>query len=52
MPLIVAQDSVQLNCCRFRSVWRGFQRLDDITDARNALGPEAKHTMSSYLDSG
>jgi hypothetical protein len=33
-------------------LWRGFQRLDDITDAWNAFGPEAKATVSSFLDSG
>ena len=33
-------------------LWKGFQRLDDITDAWNAFGPEAKTTVSSYLDSG
>lgn len=33
-------------------LWKGFQRLDDITDAWNAFGPEAKGTVSSYLDSG
>ena len=33
-------------------LWRGFQRLDDITDAWNTFGPEAKPTVPSYLDSG
>ena len=33
-------------------LWRGFQRLDDITWAWNAFGPEAKPTVPSYLDSG
>lgn len=33
-------------------LWKGFQRLDDITDAWNAFGPEAKTTVSGYLDSG
>ncbi len=33
-------------------LWRGFQRLDDITEAWNAFGPEARPTVPSYLDSG
>lgn len=33
-------------------LWRGFQRLDDITDAWNAFGPQAKPTVLSHLDSG
>lgn len=33
-------------------LWRGFQRLEDITDAWNAFGPEAKPIVPSYLDSG
>jgi hypothetical protein len=34
------------------TLWRGFQRLDDITDSWNAFGPEAEPTVPSYLDSG
>jgi len=33
-------------------LWRGFQQLDIITEAWNAFGPEAKPTVSSYLESG
>ena len=33
-------------------LWRGFQRLDDITEAWKAFGPEAKATVSSNLDYG
>jgi hypothetical protein len=33
-------------------LWRGFERLDVITDAWNAFGPEANPTVPSYLDSG
>ena len=35
-----------------QTLWRGFQRLDDITEAWNAFGPEAKATVSSNLDYG
>lgn len=35
-----------------QTLWRGFQRLDDITDSWNAFGPEAKSPVPSYLDSG
>lgn len=34
------------------TLWRGFQRLDDITDAWDTFGPEAKPTVPGYLDSG
>lgn len=33
-------------------LWRGFQRLDDITSCWNAFGPEATPTVPSILDSG
>jgi hypothetical protein len=35
-----------------QTLWRGFQRLDDITEAWNAFGPEAEPPVPSYHDSG
>ena len=39
-----------------QNLWRGFERLDDITEAWNAFGPEAgpeaEPMVPSYLDSG
>ena len=34
------------------SLWRGFQRMDDIKEAWNAFGPEAALTVSSPTDYG
>lgn len=34
------------------TLWRGFQRMDDITQSWRAFGPEANPTVPSYLDSG
>jgi hypothetical protein len=34
------------------TLWRGFQRMDDITEAWCAFGPEANPTVPGYLDSG